>query len=145
MGMLTTMTPDGHHEARPMALQEVEFDGDLWFFTYEDTDKVRDINSMPNVNVSFSNKDANSWVSIAGTASIVHDRQKAEELWNPMLKAWFPDGLETEGLTLIKVHADSAEYWDAPDSKVVNLIAMAKAAVTGEQPPKIGDNTTVEL
>jgi general stress protein 26 len=30
--MLTTMTADGRHMTRPMALQEVEFDGDLWFF-----------------------------------------------------------------------------------------------------------------
>ena len=30
--MLTTVDADGHLTARPMAQQEVEFDGDLWFF-----------------------------------------------------------------------------------------------------------------
>ncbi|MFI7546199.1 pyridoxamine 5'-phosphate oxidase family protein [Actinoplanes sp. NPDC049599] len=40
-----------------------------------------------------------------------HDRAKVEELWNPMLKAWFPEGLETPDLRLIKVHAETAECW----------------------------------
>ena len=33
LAMLTTMTADGKQVSRPMALQEVEFEGDLWFFT----------------------------------------------------------------------------------------------------------------
>lgn len=144
IGMLTTMTADGKHHSRPMGLQATEFDGDLWFFSYENSNKVTDIRTNPEVNVSFSNQGANAWVSISGQAEIVHDRAKAEELWNPLLKAWFPDGLETEGLTLIKVHAESAEYWNAPNAKVIQLFGMAKAAVTGK-PPKAGDNKTVEL
>jgi hypothetical protein len=32
IGMLTTVDADGHFISRPMAQQEVEFDGDLWFF-----------------------------------------------------------------------------------------------------------------
>ena len=31
IAMLTTMTESGKHVSRPMALQDVEFDGDLWF------------------------------------------------------------------------------------------------------------------
>ncbi len=143
IGMLTSMTADGRHLSRPMALQEAEFDGDLWFFAYEDSDKVREIRAHPQVNVSFNTKD-NAWVSVAGPAEVVHDRAKAEELWNPFLKGWFPDGLDTPGLTLIKVHAESAEYWDAPNGKVVTLIRYLAAAVAGKQPP-VGDNRAVDL
>jgi general stress protein 26 len=32
LAMLTTRDPFGTLMSRPMALQEVEFDGDLWFF-----------------------------------------------------------------------------------------------------------------
>ena len=53
--MFTTMTPDGQHVARPMAVQEVEFDGDLWFFAYAESEKVGEIGANPQVNVSFSN------------------------------------------------------------------------------------------
>ncbi|MDG6107011.1 pyridoxamine 5'-phosphate oxidase family protein [Dactylosporangium aurantiacum] len=49
IGMLTTMTGDGRHVSRPMALQEVEFDGDLWFFAYDDSAKVAQIRTHPQV------------------------------------------------------------------------------------------------
>src|SRR3712207_5077909 len=77
--MLTTMTPDGRHVSRPMALQDVEFDGDLWFFAYGDSDKARQIAANPQVNVSFSDSRQNAWVSVSGSAERVDDRTKAEE------------------------------------------------------------------
>ncbi|SCL69054.1 General stress protein 26 [Micromonospora citrea] len=140
--MLTTIGVDGRLVSRPMGLQEAEFDGDLWFFAYADSAKVRQIRVNPEVNVAFSDSKRNSWVSIAGTAQEGYDRARAEQLWNPLLKAWFPDGLETPGITLVKVHASSAEYWDSPSSTVVNLFGYAKAAVTGK-PPKAGENHEV--
>ncbi len=142
--MLTTMTEDGQHVSRPMGVQETEFGGDVWFFTYEDSNKVRQVRHNPQVNVAFSNEDKHTWVSLSGAAEVVHDRNKAEELWNPFLKAWFPDGLETEGLTLLKVKAESAEYWDSPIGKGLALFGTIKAAVTGK-PPESGENKTISL
>ncbi|GAA2563087.1 pyridoxamine 5'-phosphate oxidase family protein [Winogradskya consettensis] len=145
IGMLTTMTVDGRHVSRPMGLQEVEFDGDLWFFTYSDADLVAQIKVNPQVNVSFSDDKQHSWTSVSGTAVQVDDRAKAEQLWNPMLKAWFPEGLETPTLTLVKVNAETAEYWEAAhSSKVVTLLGAVKAAVTGKT-PDAGENETVVL
>ncbi|MCM4081570.1 pyridoxamine 5'-phosphate oxidase family protein [Paractinoplanes hotanensis] len=145
IGMLTTMTTDGKHVSRPMALQDVEFDGDLWFFTYSDSDLVEQIAVHPEVNVSFSDRKQNNWISIAGRAVRTDDPAKAKELWNPFLKAWFPEGLETPNLTLVKVHADTAEYWEAAhSSKVITLLGAAKAAVTGKT-PDVGENETVRL
>ena len=52
---------------------------------------------------------------------------------------------ETPNLTLIKVHADTAEYWEsAHSSRVITLIGYAKAAVTGKT-PDAGENETVQL
>ncbi|MEV6286133.1 pyridoxamine 5'-phosphate oxidase family protein [Kribbella sp. NPDC051770] len=145
ISMLTTMTLDGRHVSRPMAVQEVEFDGDLWFFAASDSAKVADVLAHPQVNVSFSNDKASEWTSIAGTASVVEDRQKAEELWSPQLKTWFPDGLETPELVLIKVRAESAEYWDAPSSKVVQVLGAARALVTRNPDKFPAENETVDL
>ncbi len=142
--MFTTMTLDGRHVSRPMGVQQAEFDGDLWFFTYNDSPKMDEIRVNPQVNVSFANESKNTWLSISGTAEPIQDHDKAAELWTPLLKAWFPDELETEGLMLIKVHADTAEYWDAPNSKALMLFGTLKAAITGE-PPKVGENKTVNL
>ncbi|MBM0259156.1 pyridoxamine 5'-phosphate oxidase family protein [Micromonospora sp. 4G55] len=140
--MLTTIGVDGRMVSRPMGLQEAEFDGDLWFFAYADSPKVRQIRVNPEVNVAFSDQRHDAWVSVSGTAQESYDRAKAEQLWNPLLKTWFPDGLDTPGLTLIKVHANSAEYWDSPGGAVVNLLGFARAAVTG-RPPRAGENHEV--
>ena len=48
--MLSTRTPSGAIAARPMSNnRQVEYDGDSYFFTCEDTGTVRDIQSDPNV------------------------------------------------------------------------------------------------
>ncbi len=143
--MFTTMTADGRHVSRPMAVQDVEFDGDLWFFAYADSDKAQQIRLHPQVNVAFSDSKQHAWVSLSGTAEVVEDRAKAEQLWSPLLKAWFPDGLDTPGLGLIKVNATSAEYWEsAHSSRVVTMLGYVKAAVTGKM-PDAGENSEVRL
>jgi general stress protein 26 len=143
--MLTTMTSDGAHVSRPMAVQETEFDGDLWFFTYDDSDKALQIAQNPQVNVSIANDKKSEWVSVAGRAEVVHDRAKAEELWAKPLETWFPDGLETSGLALVKVHADTAEYWDAATSKVKQLLGMGRAIKNDDPDEFPAENRTVDL
>jgi general stress protein 26 len=143
--MFTTMTDDGRHVSRPMAVQDVEFDGDLWFFTLDDTAKVQQLRTHPEVNVAFADEKNASWTSLSGRAELVHDRAKAEELWSKPLEVWFSDGLETPGLALVKVHADTAEYWDAADSKVRRLIGAARAVATGDPDKFPAEQKTVRL
>ena len=143
--MLTTVDEDGKLRSRPMATQRAEFDGELWFFTYEGSDLAAEIELHPQVNVAFSDPHPHDWRPLSGTAVRVDDRAKAKELWNPLLKAWFPDGLDTPGLMLIRVHGESAEYWEAAhSSKVITMLGYAKAAVTGKS-PDAGENETVRL
>ena len=132
--MLTTMEPDGSLHSRPMAVQQTEFDGDLWFFTGKSTEKVRELAREQHANVSFSNPGDNAYVSVSGRARIVDDKAKAKELWNPFYRTWFPKGLDDPELTLLKVEVDHAEYWDAPNSLVTHLFGVVKATVTGKSP-----------
>jgi general stress protein 26 len=66
ISMFTTMTESGKYVSRPMALQDVEFDGDLWFFCYDDSAKAAQIRSHPEVNVSFANDKQSEWTSLSG-------------------------------------------------------------------------------
>ncbi|MBF0671276.1 MAG: pyridoxamine 5'-phosphate oxidase family protein [Salinibacterium sp.] len=142
IAMLTTMTAEGRHESRPLAVQEEEFAGDLWFFTQDPSNKVEAIRTHPQVNASFqSNK---GFVSIAGTAEIVHDRQLIDELWNPMVEAWFPEGRDDPKVALIRVRAEAAEYWHSDEPGVVAAVKGVKALITGGH-PDIGENRTVGL
>lgn len=131
--MLTTFDEEGKLHSRPMATnREVEFDGDVWFFTYANSHKVFEINRTAEVNVSYAAPNKQRYVSLSGTAELVRDRQKLEQMWQPQLKAWFPKGLEEPEIALIKVNVEKAEYWDSPSSIVANTISFVKGAVTGK-------------
>ncbi len=130
--MLTTVHEDGTLHSRPMATQQQEFDGDLWFFTKADSSKVEDAKRERHVNVSYSSPDDQKYLSVSGRAEIVRDRAKMKELWNPIYKTWFPQGLEDPEIALLKVSVEGAEYWDTPSGKMVQLIGYMKAMVTGE-------------
>ena len=141
--MLTTIN-GGQLRSRPMSTQEMDDDGDLWFFTSDETHKVDEIEADSRVNAAYSKIDGNLYVSVSGRASLVKDRQKIEELWNPILKAWFPEGLDDPTLSLLRVSIEEAEYWDSPNSKIVQLYGFVKAVVTG-QPARGGDHGKVTL
>ena len=141
--MLTTID-GGHLRSRPMQTQTTEFDGDLWFFTSSNTHKTDEIEKDNRVNVSYAAPDSNTYVSVSGTAEIVKDREKIDEYWNDILKAWFPEGKDSPDLVLLKVKVEQAEYWDAPSSRIVQIAGFLKALATGERADG-GENEKINL
>lgn len=141
--MLTTIS-GGQLRSRPMSTQEMDENGELWFFTSDQTHKVDEIEADSRVNAAYSKPDDNTYVSVSGRGSISKDRQKIEELWNPVLKAWFPKGLDDPNLALLKISVEEAEYWDSPNSTIVQLAGFVKALVTGQQ-AKGGEHGKVSL
>jgi general stress protein 26 len=144
MAMLTTLEQDGSLRSRPMATQETEFDGDLWFFTEAKSPKSKEIQDHQQVNVTYTDPDNSKFVSVSGKASLVHDPTKSKELWNPAVEAWFPSGPEDPSIALIKVEVESAEYWDGPSSKIVRAFKMIKGSITKEE-PDWGENKKIDI
>ncbi len=144
IAMMTTVEDDGCLRSRPMRNQSIKDDGVIWFFTGYESGKSHELQNDAHVNLSYSKPSDNLYVSVSGKASLTKDRQKIEELWNPAMKAWFPEGKDDPNIGLIKVTIDKAEYWDSPNGAVVHLIGMAKAAITGEQ-YKPGENKKINL
>ena len=130
--MLTT-TAHGKFRSRPMSTQEMDENGDLWFFTSDETHKVDEIEADDRVLVAYSAPDDNTYVSVFGHAKIVRDQAKIDELWNPVHKAWFPEGKDDPHLCLLKITIEEVEYWDSPNSKLVELAGFVKALVTGQE------------
>ena len=141
--MLTTIDDDGSLRSRPMATLQCEFDGDIWFFTKADAPKVHEVEHDQHVNVSYAEPDQQKYVSVSGTAMLVRDRSKIEELWNPLFKGWFPEGLDDPQIALLKVSVDKAEYWDSPSSKVVRLVGFLKAVITGKPIDNLGEHDKI--
>jgi general stress protein 26 len=145
VAMLTTVALDGTLHSRPMMTQEAEFDGTLWFLTGQDTAKASEVAGHRGVNVSYAEPDDHRYVSLSGVATIVRDRGKAEELWSPLYRAWFPEGLDDPNLVLLQVDVQLAEYWDSASGKMVALAGFLKSLVTGRRFTEGGDHAKVTL
>lgn len=144
IAMLTTTQADGKMVSRPLGTQQVEFDGDLWFATGADSEKVVEINADPRVNVSYASAAKNTYVSVSGRAAIVADRAKIEELWSPAMKLFFPGGKDDPNLRLIRVSAESAEYWDGPGTAIGKALYLLVTAVS-DDPYALSDNETLQI
>ncbi|MFE4226477.1 pyridoxamine 5'-phosphate oxidase family protein [Arthrobacter sp. NPDC056886] len=142
IGMFTTINEAGALVSRPLAVQEVQDDGDMWFFTSANTSQVAHIHANPAVNVSFGKR--TEWVSVAGTAEVVTDRQLIHDMWNQVVEAWFPDGPDTPEVVLLHVDSDSAEYWTSPGGTAATVLQWIKSKVTNSR-MSVGESGTVEL
>lgn len=142
IGMFTTLNEAGALVSRPLAVQDVQDDGDMWFFTSANSSQVAHVRANPAVNVSFGRR--TEWVSVAGTADVVTDRQKIHDMWNQVVEAWFPDGPDTPEVVLLHVHSDSAEYWTSPGGTAATVLQWIKAKVTHSR-MSVGESGTVEL
>ncbi|TVU66263.1 pyridoxamine 5'-phosphate oxidase family protein [Paenarthrobacter nitroguajacolicus] len=142
IGMLTTINQEGALVSRPLAVQEVKDDGDMWFFTGLGTSQVAQVRLDPRVNVSFGKN--TEWVSVAGTAEVVTDREKIRGMWNQVVEAWFPDGPDTPEVCLLRVDSESAEYWTSPGGTAATVLQWVKSKVTHTR-FSVGESGTVEL
>jgi len=133
VAILTTVQPNGMLYSCPMATQEADVEGHLWFYTGTNTDKVDAIRENPNVCVAYADPDGQRYVSVSGVAELQNNPEKKKERWNPLYTAWFPQGLDDPKLIMIKIRITDVEYWHAPEGKMVQLSGFAKAAITGER------------
>lgn len=118
--------------SRPMSTAKVEDDGTIWFFTDESTGAGREAGAQLKAALHYSSPAKNSYLCVLGDAELSQDKSKMEELWSDMLKTWWPDGLETPGITLIRVSPSSAHYWDSDASRLRLMYSYVKAKITGE-------------
>ena len=119
--MMTTVDGNGTMHGRPMSNNtEVEFDGDTYFFTYHDTKKVRDLETTPRVSLAYASPDM-TFIHLYGDAAILEDKELMEKHWNKGLMQWFPEGIETEGIRILRVTCDYVRYWTKDGEGEINL------------------------
>jgi general stress protein 26 len=127
-----------------MTVMEVEFDGDLWFFTRIHSPKVWETQKHRQVNVAFSDPAKSKFISASGIATLVRDREKMKELWTPVLKIFFPEGTDDPDLGLIKVTVHQGEYWDSAPTSIGRAYNLAKAYIT-KDPAALGDHAKTDI
>ena len=141
IAMMTTRRPDGHLVSRAMATQKRASGADIWFVACDNTPKLREIGADPHVNLAFYKDRTREWLSVAGIATLSHDRAKIRELYAPDWKMWFADeGDPRHGtpddprMVLIGVKIHSAVFLEVDKPQPVVLYEIAKGWLTGSDP-----------
>ncbi|HVS47054.1 MAG TPA: pyridoxamine 5'-phosphate oxidase family protein [Verrucomicrobiae bacterium] len=133
IAMLTTVAKDGSLHSRPMATNEVDPDGTLWFFTRRDSAAAMESRAECRANASYSDPARSLYVTVSGNARLVNDRKKMQDLWDPRLAAWFPKGTDDPEMRLLRVSMERAEYWDFPSGALAVLASFARKVVRGDE------------
>jgi general stress protein 26 len=127
--LFVTHGPENDFRARPMATQDITFDGSVWFMTDQRSDKYAELQQDNRVGLEYAHSNGVRFVSLYGHAEFVTDHSKIKEFWNPFYKAWFTDENDPN-IGLLKVVIDRAEYWDNKGGKLGALADMAIGAIT---------------
>ena len=130
--LFTTQLTQVPLTTRPMSIKKVCDQGNFWFLSPGDSDKNQEITIDPRVQLFISNTSNFEFLSVYGTATISRDREKIEEFWSDIAKAWFPEGKEDPRVTVIKVTPHEGFYWDTRDGKLVSMIKIVASAVSGK-------------
>ncbi|WP_443946484.1 pyridoxamine 5'-phosphate oxidase family protein [Pedobacter sp. AW1-32] len=117
---------------RPMAIQQVDDEGNIWFMSMKDSHKNEEIASDPFTHILFQASAHAGFVNIYGISEISRDQAKIDELWNPLIQTWFQGGKEDPNITLIKVVPSEGYYWDNKHGTAVAFLKMAASVITGK-------------
>lgn len=125
--MLSTRSADGEIASRPMSNNgDVEYDGDSYFFTSEESHIVADIERDAVVGLTFTGAKhllgkPGVFLSIEGRAELIREKPAIKAHWSEEIDRWFEEGFDTPGIVLIKVTAKRLNYWDGEEAGEVIL------------------------
>jgi len=131
--MFTTIDDHDQLYSRPMSTADIDADGNAWFFTNEFSEKIHEVSKDNTVYLIYSHPGKNVYVSVKGSCTVILDKKKIDELWDPLLKAWFPGGKEDTKLCLVKVNTQEANYWNSNSGSMGVYFKMLKAIANREK------------
>ncbi|PTR00094.1 general stress protein 26 [Mucilaginibacter yixingensis] len=117
---------------RPMSVQQIDDEGNLWFLSAVDSHKNAEIQQYNRVQLLFMGSAHSDFLTLGGRASISTDKVKIKELWEPIVKTWFTEGVDDPRITVIKVTPDEGYYWDTKHGKMVAFLKMIAGSIIGK-------------
>ena len=144
--MMTTRNDENHLHSCPMNTTETSIGAkEIWFIGHKPSETVDNIKQNPEVNLAYVTQESDKYLSISGTAELVEDEEKLNELWSVMYNAYFEQGKDDPKVQLIKVVPHGAEYW-ANGNAITSAVKMAAAALTDNAVEKsLGENFSIKL
>lgn len=118
--------------ARPMSVQEVDDQGNIWFISSANSNKNFEIKHDSAVQLFFADTSSSHYLSIYGNATIYRDKATIDEVWSTVAEAWFEEGKDDPNVSVIKVAPSDAYYWDTKNGKAITLLKIAASTITGK-------------
>ena len=109
MVLLITNTIEAYPRPRIMQQLEDEKDGCIWFATSKKSRKIQEIEIDPVVTVYYINSKNNDAAFVAGEASILNDDETKKHFWRDTWTKYWPEGVEDENYTLIRIEPSHGE------------------------------------
>lgn len=132
----------GRGFTRPMTAQ-VDDQHRIYFFASRSEQLVKDMGLSEDAIATFASKGHDLFASLEGKLEVANDRAKIDELWSPMVGAWFDGGKDDPELVLLRLRADSADVWDASTS---SALKAAFVKLTGGDPAQsMSENSRAEV
>lgn len=128
----TTIKTGQPFAVRPMSPQQIDDEGNLWFLSADDSKKNDELAEDPNVQLLFQGSPHSDFMTLYGKATVNKDKAKIKELWQPIIKTWFTEGIDDPRISVIKVTPEDGYYWDTKHGTIVAFIKMAAGAITGQ-------------
>lgn len=141
IGMLGVAGGQPKH-MQPMTAYAEEESRELWFFTYKDTDLVKDVGGGHYA--MFCLVTDKVYACLGGELTEQFDRARMDRYWNPVVAAWYPDGKDDPRLTLLRLSLDDAQVWVSKAGPVKFAWEIAKANATHET-PDLGGKAEVDF
>lgn len=139
IAMLTTRAADGSLVSRPLQTLKLDANGELVFFTANDSGKIAELTDEPEVNLAYADPEKQRYVSVRGRARIDRDRATIDELWSFAQKVFFPGGKDDPQLVVLRVRVRDAAWWEAEGNFVARALDFAKGLVS-EDPRDLGEH-----
>jgi len=118
--------------ARPMSVQQVDDEGNLWFLSADDSHKNEELSANPTVTLYFQGSPHSDFLYLKGRATISRDKEKIKELWKFIIKTWFTEGVDDPRITVIKIAPYEGYYWDTKHGSAIAGVKMLIGAAVGK-------------
>jgi general stress protein 26 len=128
----TSNEPGKPFATRPMAVQKFDDEGNFWFLSANDSHKNDELLTNPSVQLLFQGSSYSDFLNIYGIATISQDKEKIKELWNPLLKVWFTEGINDPRISVIKVEPTEGYYWDNKHGQAIAFMKRLAGAAIGK-------------
>lgn len=137
VAMLSTRDADGTLTTRPVMPVKVDADGHVWLYTALGGGIAGDVRRDTRVHLVFMNQSDELYVALSGEARVVHDPQRARDLWSPSAGVWYPGGPDDSNLGLVDIHVHRGDYWDMKNAGLVRFFKLATASALGLRPDDV--------